>query len=563
MSRHEGPSILRALHRSPRADVLVRRETRPVTAVATTRARHPFLLWVAGGLATLITVLVVGSFFVDEPLRRYMEKTLNQKLQGYTVRLPGLDFHPLGFSLTLKGLTISQNAHPNPPIAEIPQLHASVHWRALLHARLVADFLFRQPKVHINRAQLQHEARDPVPLKDKGWQAALESIYPLKINRFRIQRGDLTYIDDDPRRPLHLRKFNLVAENIRNVRSPDRVYPSVVHMDGIVFDSGTIRADGHANFLAEPQAAFNTDVTLDRVELNYFKPILARANLWVTKGLLSATGHVEYAPKIQDMHLKTLTIRDVEIYYFHRPETAAAEAVRAEKVERAAQRLHDTPTAVTRVDTLHIANSIVGYANYSTKPSYTVYLTDADMTLKNFTNQKPGGPTAVSMTGAFMGSGATSVQATFRPAEDPPAFDVSVKIEGTQLRSMNDLLRAFGNFDVVAGEFDFYSELNVEKGQISGYLKPLFKDMKVYDRRQDSEKAVFHQLYEGLIEGVQTILRNRSGEVATKADLSGPASQPMTSTLQIIMRLLQNAFIKAILPGFEHDVSAARPEEPH
>jgi len=355
----------------------------------------------------------------------------------------------------------------------------------------------------------------------------------------------------------------LTAENIRNVRLPDRVYPSVVHMDGVIFNSGTIRADGHANFLAQPQAAFDTDVTLERVELNYFKPILARANLWVTQGLLSAAGHVEYAPKIQDVHLKTLTIREVEIYYFHRPETAAAEAVRAKKVERAARRLHDTPTAVTRVDTLHIVNSIIGYATYSTKPSYTVFLTDADVTLKNFSNQQKAGPTSVSLKGAFMGSGPTSVQATFHPAETPPAFNVAVKIEGTQLRTMNDLLRAFGNFDVVAGEFNLYSELNVEKGRISGYLKPLFKDMKVYDHRQDSEKAVFHQLYEGLVEGVQALLQNRSGEVATKATVSGPASQPNTSTWQIILRLLENAFVKAILPGFEHQVSAAPQEERH
>ena len=54
---------------------------------------------------------------------------------------------------------------------------------------------------------------------------------------------------------------------------------------------------------------------------------------------------------------------------------------------------------------------------------------------------------------------------------------------------MNDLLRAYGNFDVTAGFFSFYTELHVKDNAISGYVKPLFRDMKVYDKRKDKEKS--------------------------------------------------------------------------
>jgi hypothetical protein len=40
-------------------------------------------------------------------------------------------------------------------------------------------------------------------------------------------------------------------------------------------------------------------------------------------------------------------------------------------------------------------------------------------------------------------------------------------------------------------------------------------------------------------------------EVATKVDISGPVENPQYSTLQIVVRVVQNAFFKAILPGFE------------
>ncbi|MEP6601344.1 MAG: hypothetical protein ABJB49_05975, partial [Nitrospirota bacterium] len=106
------------------------------------------------------------------------------------------------------------------------------------------------------------------------------------------------------------------------------------------------------------------------------------------------------------------------------------------------------------------------------------------------------------------------------------------------------------------GVFSFYSELSVKNGSIQGYIKPLFKDMKVYDRRQDKEKSLFHQLYEGLVGGVAKLLQNRPrAEVATKIEISGPVENPKTSTWETVVNLIRNAFIKAILPGFERQVT--------
>jgi len=77
-------------------------------------------------------------------------------------------------------------------------------------------------------------------------------------------------------------------------------------------------------------------------------------------------------------------------------------------------------------------------------------------------------------------------------------LDLVLSIENIDMRRINDLLRAYGNFDVVAGNFSMYSEIKIRQGKIDGYVKPLFSDMKVYDRRQDAEKSLFRKLYEGL-----------------------------------------------------------------
>jgi hypothetical protein len=96
------------------------------------------------------------------------------------------------------------------------------------------------------------------------------------------------------------------------------------------------------------------------------------------------------------------------------------------------------------------------------------------------------------------------------------------------------------------------TELHIKNGAISGYIKPFFKGMDVYDRRTDGERGVGHQLYEMMIGGVAKILENRSREqVATRVDISGPVGNPNTSSWQIALGLIKNGFFKALLPGFE------------
>lgn len=131
-------------------------------------------------------------------------------------------------------------------------------------------------------------------------------------------------------------------------------------------------------------------------------------------------------------------------------------------------------------------------------------------------------------------------------------MDLYLKIDETQLTSMNNLLLTYGDFDVSAGVFALATELHVKNNDISGYVKPFFKDMKVYDNNRDKKRGIQHQMYEMMIGGVSKLLENRSKqEVATKVIIKGKVDNPETSTWQIIGQLIKNAFFKALLPGFD------------
>lgn len=71
-----------------------------------------------------------------------------------------------------------------------------------------------------------------------------------------------------------------------------------------------------------------------------------------------------------------------------------------------------------------------------------------------------------------------------------------------------------------AGLFSFYSELTVKNNKVNGYVKPLFREMKVYDKRQDEEKNAFRKLYEEIVGGVSKLLENPRKTVATETPVS-------------------------------------------
>jgi hypothetical protein len=380
-----------------------------------------------------------------------------------------------------------------------------------------------RPKININLKQLKHEAASKVSLKDRGWQRAVEDIYPLKINTLRINDASITYIDQDPQRPLSLTHLNLQANNIRNINLPDKVYPSSFHLDTAIFGSGRVTIDGAGNFLYQPYPGIKGRITLEKVPTDFLKNVAARSNLSIHGGILRASGETEYSPKV-----------------------------------KTAKELSNKPGIVIRADHIKLEGCNLGMVNQAASKPYRVFLSDTDLEMNNFSNQFSQGPAQLRLKARFMGSGLTTASADFRPEKAGHDLDLYVKIEESQLTAMNDVLRAYGNFDVSAGVFSLVTEIHIKNKAISGYIKPFFKDMKVYDKRKDKGRSISHKMYEMLIGGAAMILENRSDqEVATKVNISGSVNNPKTSSWQIVIELIKNAFFKAILPSFDREATVA------
>jgi hypothetical protein len=511
-------------------------------------------VWLLGGLALLMGLVYGAAWFADEPLRRYMEAEVNRRLTGYTVQIAALHVHPWIAALELRDATIVQDANPDPPVAQVSRLVTRIDWRGLLHRRVVADISFERPTVYLNLTQLRAEASETTALKDRGGQHALEALaFDLKINRLRVVEGDVTYVDQGPFKPLHVSRVNLGAENIRNIASKGQVYPSPIHLEAVVFDAGSARLDGRADFLAEPHVGVQAALRLDQVALDYFKPITNRYNLAVRNGSLSLAGNVEYAPTITRLILERVLVHGVALEYLHLPHTAEAEKARAQQTAEAAKQVASTSSMELRIDRLDVVKSTFGFTNQAAQPAYRLQLTDTTLTVEHLGNQRRDGPAVARLTGQLMGRGETRLTATLQPQAGSADMDVTAQVEDADLVRLKDLVRAYGGFEITAGEFSVYSELQMRGGAIAGYVKPLFRGVEVgTDGEAVAEKGLRQRLYEGLVGIGAKVLKNRlRGEVATVVPISGRVDRPAVGRWEAVGRLLQNAFLKPIAPGYE------------
>ncbi|HKM99203.1 MAG TPA: DUF748 domain-containing protein [Candidatus Binataceae bacterium] len=513
----------------------------------------------AGLVAVILVAIVFGaSFFADSFIRARVERETNEKLAHYHTRIAGAHLQFLDGSLTLKQIVVVQDAHPTPPVADVPMLRMHVQWRELFSGHVVADSLLSEPHLHINLIQLRAERSNGTPIRQEGWEEALQGIYPFKINKFRIRDGDIVYIDTDSSRPLHIERLNVTADNIRNIHSPQDSYPSSLHVDAVIFETGHADIDGDANLLEEPFPGVKAKIKLRQVPLKQFEPEIKKVNFNVSGGVLNADGLMEYSPKTERAEIYNAEVDGVNIDYFHTAQTAAAEQQRVDEAKQGAKDVADKPGVILKIDALQLKNSMVAFTNYSTTPSYRLFISNFNAKIMNLSNHFSEGASDLSLSGRFMGSGNTSLKGAFQTEKAGPDFDLNLSIENTDLTSLNNLLTAYGRFDVASGTISVYSQVSVHEGWMKGYVKPMFGNLEVYSAQKDRGKPILHQAYEAVVGATAKILKNGSTQkVATEVDISGRIDDPNTSTWQALVQFLENGFIKAIVPGFDRQTRQA------
>jgi membrane protein len=518
--------------------------------------------WIVVGVVIVVLVIgiVLALYRTEAFLKGYVERVVNEKLPDYQFTVGQLELHPLTLSVDLHDVNMRQRAHMEPALAAIPAVTVHAAFLPLLQGRLDLGVQCENPRFAATEQQIETATdllHKPEAKEATAWQDTVRAMMPIRAT-LRISHGEVSYKPATAANTVVVKELDVVATDITNRAPADALYPSSLRVAARFPEAARFDVEGRADFLAKPNPRLDARLRIERLSLDSLLPVVQQYNIFLRGGALELNGTVRHVGASTTVDVDELLIEDAKVDYVHAAETKKKEEKHVAQGAQKAREVHRDPAIVVKVGHGKILRSEVGFVNKDASPDYRVFVGDMNVEMENFSNKPADGLGRIKVTGQFMGNGPTLVQGSFRPEQPNPDFDVRVRILKTKVESLNNLLRAYGRVDAKNGTFAFFSEMSVKNNHIDGYAKPFLQDVEMYDPEQDKDKALSRKLYEAIINGVLDVFESKqTDEVATKTDVSGPVDNPKASTLQILEKLVQNAFFKAILPGFEEKGGAA------
>lgn len=224
---------------------------------------------------------------------------------------------------------------------------------------------------------------------------------------------------------------------------------------------------------------------------------------------------------------------------------------RAAKAQRWQSVLRERfPLEITRFE---ISRLRVHFVDRTRTPNPDVVLQDFHLLATGFgTGPTKTGELSATLTvdAALPGGGVLAVKVYADPGMPQPRFKATMEVRDLALVPLHDLMLAYANIDVSGGTFEVFVEVNAEAGHYAGYVKPFFRGLK-FKAVPDPEKNLVQRAATKVASAVTDLLKNKEGQVATKAPFQGDFANNNVDLFTTIDNLLRNAFVQSLREGLE------------
>ncbi len=210
-----------------------------------------------------------------------------------------------------------------------------------------------------------------------------------------------------------------------------------------------------------------------------------------------------------------------------------------------------------KINSAQIQEGSVHFRAYQTAKPLDVYLSHVNGSIDNLSNIRDEITPLVSTVQASavaMDQAKLDFKMTLDPFSYRPTFHMVMRLLGLDVTKINDLALAYGKFDFKRGWFDLVIEADSKEGQMTGYVKPLFRNLKVFSVTQDiKEDNVLQFFWQALVGAATNAFKNRPrDQFGTLIPFSADASTNTTMNIMAtIGHVLRNAFVRAYLPRLE------------
>ncbi|HTL59352.1 MAG TPA: DUF748 domain-containing protein [Candidatus Limnocylindrales bacterium] len=210
-----------------------------------------------------------------------------------------------------------------------------------------------------------------------------------------------------------------------------------------------------------------------------------------------------------------------------------------------------------KINSARINQGTVHFRAYITKNPVDVFLSQVEASIDNLTNIRDETRPLISTVqaaGLVMGEAKLEYKMTFDPFSYRPTFHMALRLLGLDVTKINDLALAYGKFDFKRGWFDLVVESTAREGQLTGYAKPLFRNLKVFSLAADvKEDNVLQFFWQALVGATTSLFKNQPrDQFGTLIPFTGDLSTSTTANiLATVGNLLRNAFVRAYLPQLQ------------
>ena len=210
-----------------------------------------------------------------------------------------------------------------------------------------------------------------------------------------------------------------------------------------------------------------------------------------------------------------------------------------------------------RINRFEVTNGKIQYIDPTSKPLVDISMVNTHVLATNLTNVADSTqllPSTINLTSDVY-EGTFTFNMKINLLLKDPTFEFKAELKNTNLVKLNPFLLAYAGIDINKGNFSLYSEVAAKNGNYKGYVKPIIKDLKVLGP-QDTNKSFLHKVYEVAVAGAAFVLTNHAkDQIATKIPLDGTFKKSYVDTWSAIFDVLRNAFVQALFPSLDHDIT--------
>ncbi len=211
-----------------------------------------------------------------------------------------------------------------------------------------------------------------------------------------------------------------------------------------------------------------------------------------------------------------------------------------------------------KLNRFEIVTGEIHYRDFYSNPKVDIFATEIHIVAENLSNakhQKEELPSTVDATCDGIYGGHAWLHMKLNALAGNPTFEVKSELTKMDITKLNDFLTAYGKFTVRQGTIGIYTEAAAKQNKIVGYTKPIIKDLRVVDWKEDKTKPL-KLAWEALIGAVNWVVKNKGkDQLATRVEFSGDLKDPNVDIWYIIGQVLRNGFIQALYPALENSVN--------